>query len=98
MKPCPDRVDLETSVLFMLDKCFQIVTDNLLDTALPYASIETQKGACRMQAALKSAWLVVHPPLVAHVHLDVFFAGNLHLGDLLKETIKGRLYRVAKIY
>ena len=35
IKPCSDRCDFEPPVLLVFDKCFQIVTDNLLELTLP---------------------------------------------------------------
>ena len=58
---------------------------------LPYAAIENEKGTHSDEAALKSAWLVVHSPLVAHVALEVLSAGKVQLGDLLKNAINRRV-------
>ena len=43
-----------------------------------------------MKATFKSAWLVVHSPLVAHVALEVFLAGKSNLRDLFKNAINRR--------
>ena len=94
MKPCPDRCDLEPPILLVFDKCLQIVIGNLLDVTLPYVAIESEKGAHSDEAALKSAWLVVHSPLVEHVVLKMLFVWKVQLGDLLKNTINWGDYGV----
>jgi len=63
-----------------------------LELALPQTGIENEKGSHSVRAALKSAWLVIHSPLVAHVALKVFPVGKVQLGDLLKNAINRRLY------
>ncbi|MDI6765196.1 MAG: hypothetical protein QME83_19520, partial [Thermodesulfobacteriota bacterium] len=44
-----------------------------------------------MKAAIKSAWFVIHSPLVTHVALEVLPLGQFHLRDLLKNAINGRV-------
>ena len=44
-----------------------------------------------MEAALKSAWLVIHSPLVAHVVLKMLAAGKIQYEDPFKNAINRSL-------
>src|SRR5208283_735511 len=91
MKSCSDRCDFESSVLLVFDKGLDITTDYILQMALPNAGIENEKRNHSDKAPLKSAWLVVHSPLVAYVALEVILGGKIQYEDLFKNTIDRRL-------
>ncbi len=83
LNPCHDRCDFEPSVLLVFYKC-SISPLTISCSWFTKACIENQKRTHSNEAALKSAWLVIHSPLVAHVIFKSSLPGRSNMKILLR--------------
>jgi len=79
--------DVQAPVLLVFDEGFEIGAFYFRNVAFARCSIKLEKEHDRSERTFECSPFVIHPPLVAHVALDVLLGGKVQGMEPLKDTV-----------
>ena len=90
--PRPYRGDVHAPVLLVLDEGFEVGTFDVPDVPLARRSIKLEEEHDRGEGTVHCSRLVVHPPFVAQVGLEVVLGRKVQRVEPLKHPVDDALF------